>query len=71
MHPEEIKAAIRMNNMTPAKIASEFNVTQSTLSKVIHKHSHSERIEARIAEIIGKPREEIFPRVPSLLRRSA
>lgn len=70
MHSEEIKARIRMEGMTAAMIADELNVSQSSVSHVINKRSHSERIESRIAELVGKPREELFPRKHSLLRRN-
>lgn len=71
MHPEQIKAAIRMKGMTAAMIADDLEVSQSSVSHVINKRSHSERIEEFIAILIEKPREELFPRKPSLLRRSA
>lgn len=71
MHPEEIKAAIRMKGMTAAMIAEKLKVSQSSVSHVIAKRSHSERIESFIAELIGVSRNDLFPRKPSLLRRSA
>ncbi|WP_046019811.1 helix-turn-helix domain-containing protein [Marinomonas sp. S3726] len=68
-HPEEIKAAMRMNGVTAAMLADELKVSQSSISHVINKRSRSERIENRIAELVGLPRDKIFPRKTSLLRR--
>lgn len=71
MHPEEIKAAIRIAGKTAAMIADELGVSQSSVSHVINQRSHSEKIETHIADLIRKPRDVLFPKKPSLLRRSA
>ncbi|WP_051227451.1 helix-turn-helix transcriptional regulator [Oceanospirillum beijerinckii] len=55
MHPEQIKADIRIAGTTPAKIAEELGVTRSTVSQVIHGRGTSERIQQYISEVIDKP----------------
>lgn len=53
MHPEEIKAAMRMKGVTPTALADEMRVANATVSQVISGRSESARIKARIAEITG------------------
>jgi len=61
MHPEEIKAAMRMKGITPTALADELKVANSSVSQVISGRATSARIAGRIAEIIGKPVEFIWP----------
>jgi lambda repressor-like predicted transcriptional regulator len=61
MHPEEIKAALRMAGTTPAMLATELEVSSATISVVIHGRAQSARIKARIAKVIGKPASAIWP----------
>ncbi len=61
MHPEQIKADIRMAGTTPAVIADELGVTRTTMSTVIHGRCTSARVQGRIAEVIGKSVDEIWP----------
>lgn len=61
MHPEEIKAALRMQGITPAALADDMGVANSSVSQVISGRATSARISARIAKIIGKPVAEIWP----------
>ncbi len=70
MHAEEIKATIRMKGITPAMIAQELDVTQQTVSGVIHGKGKSKRIQKRIAEIAGLSIEAMWPPVP-LMRRTS
>ncbi|MFT4191659.1 MAG: helix-turn-helix domain-containing protein [Comamonas sp.] len=71
MHPEEIKAALRMKGFTLAALADELGITRGALSHVITGHSQSARIASRIAQILGKPVTAIWtPKPPSKLRRS-
>lgn len=51
MHPEQIKAAIRMAGTTPSALADELDVSRSTVSQVISGRGESARIKARIAEV--------------------
>ncbi len=69
MHPEEIKAGMRMAGTTPAMLCDELGVAASSVSQTISGHIKSQRIQARIAQIIGKPIEVIWPN-QVVLRRS-
>ncbi|MGO2354660.1 MAG: helix-turn-helix domain-containing protein [Marinomonas foliarum] len=71
MHPEEIKAAMRMNGVTAARLAEELELNPTTISMVVNGRGTSKRVQKRISEIIGKPYDEVFPPKPSLLRRTA
>lgn len=62
MHPEQIKAAMRMKGTTPTALADQLNVSNVTVSQVISGRSVSARVQGRIAEIIGKPVGEIWPK---------
>lgn len=68
MHRIEIQAAMRMAGTTPAMLCDELGVSPSSVSQVISGHIRSERIQKRIAEIIGKPIEQIWPIQPRLRR---
>lgn len=69
VHPEEIKAAMRIAGTTPAMLCDELQVAASSVSQTISGHIKSKRIQTRIAEIIGKPIELIWPN-QVVLRRS-
>ena len=71
MHPEQIKAAMRMKGITPTALADEMGVANSTVSQVISGRSVSARIRKRIAEITEMGVDTLWP--PStkpLLRRT-
>lgn len=71
MHPEQIKAEMRMAGTTPAMLADELGVANSSISQVIYGRAESARIKARIAKIIGKPVTAIWPGAGrTTLRRS-
>lgn len=61
MHPEEIKAAMRMAGITPTALADELGVANSSVSQVISGRATSARIAGRIAQIVGKPITVIWP----------
>lgn len=61
MHPEEIKAAMRMKGVTPTALAEQLGVANSTMSQVINGKSVSARVMGQIAKTIGKPVTEIWP----------
>jgi lambda repressor-like predicted transcriptional regulator len=69
MHPEEIKAALRMRGYTQARLAEAMGAHPSTVSQVIAGYGKSARLQRAIAEIIGKPQAEIWPG-QIILRRS-
>lgn len=71
MHPEEIKAAMRIAGTTPAMLCDELQVAASSISQTISGHIKSKRIQTRIAEIIGKPIELIWPNQVVLRRTRA
>lgn len=70
MHPEQIKALIRMSGTTPAAIADALKVSAPTVSRVIHGLTVSARVMGHIAQQVGKPVEALWPAKPSLVRRS-
>ncbi len=61
MHPEQIKAEIRMRGTTPAAIADSLKLSRMTVSNVIHSRSKSRRVATAIARLIKKPIEQIWP----------
>ncbi len=69
MHPEQIKAAMRMNGVTSAVLADELGVSSVTVSQVISGRSTSKRIANRIAQIVGQPVEVLWPPQPRLVLR--
>ncbi len=69
MHPEEIKAAMRMKGITPTALADELGVANSSVSQVISGRATSARIAARIAQIVGKPVGTIWPPKDRLVLR--
>lgn len=71
MHPEEIKAALRIKGVTLAALADTLQVSRSMVSHVINGNAKSDRIAQRIAQILGKPAATIWPaRNKPSLRRS-
>lgn len=61
MHPEQIKAEMRMRGITPSVLADELGVANSSISQVISGRAESARIKARIAEVVGKPVSVLWP----------
>lgn len=61
MHPEQIKAEIRMRGTTPAAMADELSLSRMTVSNVIHGRSTSRRVADAIARLIGQPINRIWP----------
>lgn len=70
MHPEQIKAEIRMKGSSPAAIADELAISHATVSHVIHGRGVSARVAQRIAEVTGLPVATLWPNRPPLLRRA-
>jgi lambda repressor-like predicted transcriptional regulator len=72
MHPERIKAALRMKGFTPTALADELGVANSSVSQVISGRTTSARIAGRIAQILGKAVDAIWaPKSRSLVRRKS
>ncbi|UJB63602.1 helix-turn-helix domain-containing protein [Acidovorax sp. YS12] len=70
MHPEEIKAALRIKGITLTALAQELGLSRSMVTHVIHGHARSERVEQRVAQAIGKPATALWA-APKRLRRVA
>ena len=71
MHPEQIKAAMRIAGVSPSALCDELWVAASSVSQAISGHIKSQRIQGRIAQIIGKPVSEIWPNQITLRRSRA
>jgi len=61
MHPEQIKAAIRMTGTTPAYIADDMGVSRTCVSHVIHSRGVSAKVAVRIAKVTGIPVATLWP----------
>lgn len=70
MHPEEIKAALRIKGITLVALATELGLSRSMVTQVIHGYARSKRVEDRIAKALGKPVSAIWNHKPSLRRAS-
>ena len=68
MHPEQIKAAIRMTGITPAVLADQLGVSRSTVSHVITGRGTSARVKAKIASVTGLPISTLWPTQAKLRR---
>lgn len=71
MHPEEIKAALRIKGFTQAILADELAVAPSSVHQAITGQIRSDRIQQRISEIIGKSVKAIWPDQVRLRRTRA
>ncbi|MBF9263374.1 helix-turn-helix domain-containing protein [Paracidovorax cattleyae] len=69
MHPEQIKAEIRMRETTPAAIADELGVSRSMVSHVINGVAKSARIAEHIAKLVGKSTSQLWPEQTKSIRR--
>lgn len=61
MHPEQIKAELRMRGTSASGVADSMNLSRAVVSNVIHSRTKSRRIATHIAEIMERPLEEIWP----------
>lgn len=67
MHPEFIKAELRIRGSSIATIAREMGLSYNAVCNCV-KGSRSRRVETRIAQVLGKPVAEVFPhRYPQAL----
>ncbi|WP_431287496.1 helix-turn-helix domain-containing protein [Roseateles chitinivorans] len=71
MHPEEIKAALRMRGVTLSALADEAGVSRSMVSHVVNGYAKSTHLMERISQVIGKPIPAIWAAKPTLRRRNA
>ncbi len=70
MHPELIKAELRIKGITPAVIAERLDLHYSTVSQVIRGVGTSARVQKAIAKVLGKPVADLWPPKTSSLRRA-
>jgi lambda repressor-like predicted transcriptional regulator len=74
MHPELIKAHIRMRNTTPAAIADDLGVSRTAVAQAITGKTKSPRIRGYLSKLLGKHEGELWPddqpRQPGLRRPS-
>ncbi len=70
MHPEDIKAALRKAGVTQASLAAELGVARPSVTQAISGGMRSERIQTRIAEIVGQPVKVLWPNQVTLRRTS-
>ncbi|WP_422847614.1 helix-turn-helix domain-containing protein [Acidovorax sp. M14] len=61
MHPEQIKAEIRMQGTTPAAIADGLGLSRMTVSNVIHGRTKSARVASEISRVLKKPLATLWP----------
>lgn len=61
MHHEDIKAALRKRGYTITRVAREMGLHQSTISTAIRPGRRSRPVEKKIADILGRPVEKVWP----------
>lgn len=61
MKPNEIRAALLLQDVRPTEIANRLKVSRAAVSSVISGTLKSARIQEAIANVIGKKIEEIWP----------
>lgn len=70
MHPEQIKAELRMRGVTLTALADECDVSRSMVTQVIYGAAKSQNIAQKISKIINKPVGTIWPMPKPTLRRA-
>jgi lambda repressor-like predicted transcriptional regulator len=70
MHPEQIKAELRMRGLTLAALADSLGISISTVSSVVAGYRTSAPVKEAVAGIIGKTVKEIWPQERPRLRRT-
>lgn len=55
------KAALAAVGYNAAKVAAEMGLARQTVGMVINGKATSARVEEKVAEITGHPREKLFP----------
>jgi lambda repressor-like predicted transcriptional regulator len=61
MHPEQIKAAIRMKGTTPSAIADAMGLSRTAVTHVIRGVGVSLPVAQRISEVTGVPIALLWP----------
>jgi len=71
MHPEEIKAAMRIKGVTMSMLADEMGVSVTSVARVVNGTTRSQRIQDRVSDIVGKPVKVLWPAQVRLRRTRA
>jgi lambda repressor-like predicted transcriptional regulator len=61
MHPEQIKAEIRMKGATPSSLADGMNRSRMLISNVIHGRVVSRPVAKHISAFLGKSLNDLWP----------
>lgn len=61
LSPRERKAALALKGIKQADIARDVGVAPTHVSDVVYGRRRSTRVEAAIAEALGRPAVEVFP----------
>ena len=61
MHPELIKAHIRMRGTTPAAIADDLSVSRTAVAHTITGRIKSPRIRGYLCKLLGKGEVDLWP----------
>lgn len=61
MHPELIKAHLRMKGVTPALLAERLGKSRSCITQVIAARTKTPEIQQAIAAVLGLPVSDIWP----------
>ena len=61
MHPEQIKASIRMKGTTPSALADSMCRSRMLVSNVIHGRAVSRPVAEKIAKLLGCKLEQLWP----------
>lgn len=59
--PEDIKSELRKLKITMRAIAASLDCSENSVRLVIHNQQQSKRIATHVANLIGKPIDEIWP----------
>jgi len=72
MKPKEIQRALQNAGIKQNDLADRLEVDQAMISQIITGYRHTRYIQEAIAEIVGKPVEEIWPeeRVRNLIKEA-
>jgi lambda repressor-like predicted transcriptional regulator len=61
MHPEQIKADIRMKGATPSSLADGMDRSRMLISNVIHGRVVSRPVASQISAFLGKSLNDLWP----------
>ena len=61
MHPERIRAELRIKGVTFASLADELEVSMASVSNAVRGRSRSARIARRISQILEIPVDRLWP----------